>query len=159
MSVAFEQSTSLQALVGLALFFVSVLAHAFFRPFSSPILHSIEGAALVANWGTLYCGTLLHSDQVPKGFAKVLVTTCVVAIQVFYVGWSAVELYNASKEKKDEVCDTSDREGDLVAVTGGSVELTGFRKASRGKRKDQNDNGHIKRTESTVGKWHSNPMV
>ena len=99
-SVVYEESVSLQALLGLALFFASVVAHVVFQPFASPVLHTIEGAALVANWATLYCGTLLFSDEVSSGGVKSMVTMFVVLIQVAYVGWSAVELWRVGKNEE-----------------------------------------------------------
>ena len=160
-SVALENDATFQILLGLALLFGSALAHVVFQPFASPQLNAMEGAALVASWFTLYCGTLLSSRSLlhSSGVVKTLIEVCTVAIQVAYVGWSVVELRrdgnqivrspNGEKGAQggsDDVELTNRTHHGVLAISANISEqpsITG----------ERNARGHPNTA------WHSNPMT
>ena len=80
-----KQDVGLQASLGLAILFSSVLAHFTVQPFASKELHEVEAISLVASWGTLFCGTVLSDRSVSagvRGFIAVFVVlvSCVLGV-------------------------------------------------------------------------------
>ena len=91
-SVVYEQDIALQVELGSALLFISVLLHVVFRPFASKTLYRVEATALVANWATLFCGTLLFNERVSVG-VKTFITILLVVIQAGFFGICMLELW------------------------------------------------------------------
>ena len=123
LSVMYKEDVAFQAVLGLAVLFASALLHVVFVPFSSEDLHTLEAISLVANWATLFCGTLLFNPRV-SSVVKAFITACVVCIQIGYVALSAY-LFLVGDDP------ASDKEGGGVQGEGGGdvcIELTETRR-------------------------------
>lgn len=97
-SVSFREDPRLQASLGLAVLFFSVLAHVLCNPFASKALHQIEAAALIGNWMTLFCGTLLFNERISAD-VKLFITFCIVGIQIVYLGFSCFLLWTGGQRE------------------------------------------------------------
>ena len=76
-SVVYQHNVRLQAILGLAILFASVLAHEGAHPFASKELQEIEAMALIASWSTLFCGTLLFNESVSKAVRSIVTVATV----------------------------------------------------------------------------------
>ena len=63
-AVLFRDDVSLQIGIGLLVLFISVVAHAQIKPFAVEKVDRVEASSLVANWLTLFAGTLLFNPGV-----------------------------------------------------------------------------------------------